>query len=368
MRILIFNWRDIKNPAGGGAEILTHEMAKRWVSAGNIVDQFCSSYPHAKSVENIDGVRFIRKGKWWTVHILGFFYYLTNKTKYDVIIDEVHWFPFFSAIYAPSKTIALTCEVASKLLFRVFPYPVALVFLMIEKMYLYLYRKVPTMVISPSTRDDLLQSGHEKKLIEVIPMGITLPKNIRIKQKEKNVTIISVGRLNKQKGTLEVVQAFALIKREFPEAKLWLVGSAEGAHKGVLLNTIKSLGLQSSVKIWGFVDEEKKFSLMSRAHVLVSASAQEGWGLTIPEAGLVKTPSVVYNIPGFRDIIVQHSTGILVNTNHVDLAHATVNLLANKNTYNKIQKNGYEYYKKYTWDATALSALEFIKHSLQHNK
>ncbi len=28
MNILILNWRDIKNPAGGGAEILTHEMDK----------------------------------------------------------------------------------------------------------------------------------------------------------------------------------------------------------------------------------------------------------------------------------------------------------------------------------------------------
>jgi|GEM_PF-4102942 len=37
MNILIYNWRDIKNPAAGGAEVFTHENAKRWVEKGNEV-------------------------------------------------------------------------------------------------------------------------------------------------------------------------------------------------------------------------------------------------------------------------------------------------------------------------------------------
>ena len=31
MRILVMNWRDTKNPAHGGAEVVTHEHMKRWV-------------------------------------------------------------------------------------------------------------------------------------------------------------------------------------------------------------------------------------------------------------------------------------------------------------------------------------------------
>ncbi len=37
MSILIYNWRDIKNPGAGGAEVFTHENAKRWVEKGNEV-------------------------------------------------------------------------------------------------------------------------------------------------------------------------------------------------------------------------------------------------------------------------------------------------------------------------------------------
>src|SRR5579864_435561 len=127
MTILILNWRDIKNPSGGGAEILTQEMAKRWVEQGHTVIQFSSLFKNAKSKEVIDGVQFIRKGTWWSVHIIAFFYYLfVFKKNTDVVIDEVHWFPFFAVLYAPTKTVALVCEVANKLFYRIFPYPVAL--------------------------------------------------------------------------------------------------------------------------------------------------------------------------------------------------------------------------------------------------
>jgi hypothetical protein len=148
MTILILNWRDIKNPAGGGAEILTHELSKGWVNAGNNVLVLSSMFSGAKEHETIDGVNFVRRGRWWTVHAHAFLYYMKNKKKFDIIIDEVHWFPFFSAIYAKKKTIALTCEVANKLFFTLFPYPVALIFRSLEKIYLFIYRKVPTMTIS----------------------------------------------------------------------------------------------------------------------------------------------------------------------------------------------------------------------------
>ena len=360
MNILILNWRDIKNPAGGGAEILTHEIAKRWVTAGHHVTQFSSAYPEALSSESVDNVMFIRQGHWWSVHLYSFIYYLRNKKSYDVIIDEVHWFPFFAAVYAPKKTIALTCEVATKLLYRIFPYPVAFVFSMIEKVYLLLYKKVPTMAISPSTRDDLIVSGHDENSIVVLPMGLTLPKGLKLQNKESQPTLISIGRLNKQKGTLELLETFSKIHKSFPSSKLWLIGSGDKIFKEGILNRARKLKIEDSITLWGFITEKEKFNLLSRSHILISASQQEGWGLTIPEAGMMKTPSVVYNIPGFRDIIVQNKTGILTKTNPESLAEDTIKLLRDKKLYNKLQENSYIQAKSYSWEETAIKAQEFF--------
>ena len=44
MNILIYNRRDIRNPAAGGAGVFTHEIARRWVERGNEVTQFSSAF------------------------------------------------------------------------------------------------------------------------------------------------------------------------------------------------------------------------------------------------------------------------------------------------------------------------------------
>jgi len=362
MTILILNWRDIKSPSGGGAEILTQEIAKRWAKSGNTVWQISSKFPQAKSREVIDGVTFIRGGAWWNVHFFACYYYfryLRNKT--DIIIDEVHWFPFFSALYAPKKTVALTCEVANKLFFSLFPYPIAVCWRLVEKMYLFIYRNIPSMVISESTYNDLIREGYNASNIFVLPMGLTVPTKIKYFLKEKDPTLIYVARMNKQKGIFDVIKAFSFVKKKFPKAKLWVVGSGTKEIVKEVLQMCRDLKIQSSVSLFGFVSEEKKFELLSKAHLLISASVQEGWGLTVPEAGLVKTPAVVYNIQGFQDIISNKRDGILVSSTPEALAEGVFLALMDKKLYSNMKQAIYKKAKKYSWDNTTDQALTFIK-------
>ena len=76
MKILIFNWRDIKNPWAGGAELNYHEQAKIWIKLGHEVTLFCGSFQGAKSFEVIDGINVYRKGSRFTVYIWAVIYYL----------------------------------------------------------------------------------------------------------------------------------------------------------------------------------------------------------------------------------------------------------------------------------------------------
>ena len=62
MKILIFNWQDIKNPFGGGAEVHLHEIFKRIAAKGNDVTLACSRYEGSSEEEIIDGIKVIRKG------------------------------------------------------------------------------------------------------------------------------------------------------------------------------------------------------------------------------------------------------------------------------------------------------------------
>jgi glycosyltransferase involved in cell wall biosynthesis len=361
LRILILNWRDPKHPSSGGAELLTHEIARRWARLGHQVTWFGSSFEGAKQFEKIDGVYFIRKGRWWSVHLFAFFYYQTSlKNKTDYIIDEVHWFPFFSALYAPSKTTALICEVANKLFYRIFPYPIALAWRSIEKFYLLLYKNVPAMVISPSTKKDLLKEGHISKNITVLPMGLTIPKGLKLQPKEKKPTIISLGRINKQKGIMDIIEAFHHIHQRFPECKFWIVGSGDPDYVAEVKQKVDEYNLTSATTFFGFVSDEKKYELLARAHLLIGASLQEGWGLTIPEAGLVKTPAVVYKTQGVQDVILHKKDGLLVKTTPKALAEGILSLVKDKAEYRKMQNEVYKKSSNYSWDDTAEVAMQTI--------
>ena len=91
MHILILNWRDIKNPMAGGAEVFTHELAKRLAQQGHLVTLFTSSFLGGSAYENFDGVTIIRRGQWWNVQAWALFYYVFSfHNSTDVIIDEVH--------------------------------------------------------------------------------------------------------------------------------------------------------------------------------------------------------------------------------------------------------------------------------------
>lgn len=103
MKILIFNWRDIKNPSSGGAEILIHELAKFLISKKNEVILFTSRFRGSAETENVDGVRIIRFGQPITYYFLNSVYFLAYKYykknfegKVDLVIDSVHGLPFFT--------------------------------------------------------------------------------------------------------------------------------------------------------------------------------------------------------------------------------------------------------------------------------
>lgn len=364
MNILILNWRDIKNPSGGGAEILTHELAKGWVKSGYQVTQFSSLFKGAAKKETIDEVEFMRSGRWWNVHFFAFIYYLQNRGKIDILIDEVHWFPFFSALYARKKTVALTCEVANKLFFTLFPYPLALLFRGLEKIYLYIYKNIPTMAISESTKNDLLKEGVNSKSVTVIHMGLSIPKGIKRYPKEKNPTFIYLARLNKQKGIFDAIDAFAEIRNQktgIKNPQFWIVGLGEENTVKEVKELVKKYELEKNVTFFGFVNDVKKYELLARAHILLILSVHEGWGLTAVEAALQGTPVVGYDIPGLRNSVNNGETGILTSSTPKELAKNAMSLLDNKILYDKMCRQASLWAKKFRWEHAIIDSVAILK-------
>lgn len=370
MNILILNWRDIKNPHSGGAEILTHELAKRWVKGGHRVVWFSSSFYHALPKEKIDGIEVIRKGDpvarflLNSVHFLAYLEYKKNfKGKFDVVIDEIHGFPFFTPWYVKEKKFALICEVAGELWMKMFTPLFGLLGRIVEIFYLRLvYKNIPFLTISESTKRDLVHNGVSEKNISVIPMGVSVPKVMKKFNKEKNPTLIFVGRISSLKGIEDGLLTTRILKRTYPNIRLWVIGRGPDIYINRLKQLCINQGITKNVVFWGFVSEEKKFEVLARAHLLISPSIKEGFGLTIPEAGYVATPAVVYNSPGLSELVVNGKTGLVCRNNTpLDLAKNIERLLQDQNLYKSLQENSIVASKGYDWDNSAKFVLQFLK-------
>lgn len=347
----------------GGAEVLTHELAKRWAMQGHRVTLFTSSFPGAPTHENVDGFTVIRRGQWWNVQAWALFYYIFFfRRTIDVIIDEVHWFPFFSVLYAPKKTVLLVCEVAHQLFFKLFRFPISILGRFLEKLYIILYRSVPVLAISKSTKEALIVEGIHPERITVIPMGLSLPNRIKRYGKGSRLTLIVAGRLHMLKGTVDAIEAYAHIRKLVPSAKLWIVGSDGGGYQRELVHRANTLGVGEGVTFFGRVTENKKFELLGRAHVLLMPSFYEGWGLVVTEAASQGTPAVGYRTAGVQDVIMQDKTGILVEAgNPEELAAKTLKLWSDKERYRRYQTAGKKRAASMHWDDTARVALTVIE-------
>lgn len=314
LKILVLNWRDIKHPLAGGAEVSVREHARHWMSRGASVTWFSSSFHGAQPVEDDDGILVVRRGSQYTVHFWAWLYYLRRTFgDVDVIVDNFHFLPFFSPLYARHpRVVPLIQEVARDVWYDNIARPIAFVGYYIESFFFLPYRGKRFITASASTKTDLVGLGIRARDVSVIHHGVSLPSEPVTDEKAVQATILFLNRISEDKGVRDVLELFAALHAELPLLNLWIAGKEE--KPGMLARLLSEFQLAGNPNItyFGFVDEGEKFSLMARAWLLIHPSRREGWGLTVIEAASVGTPTVGYDVPGLRDSIQDSVTGRLV--------------------------------------------------------
>jgi len=362
MVILIFNWRDPKHPKAGGAEIVTLEHALGWINAGHEVLWFSAKFKGAVSYERYKGIHMYRQGNQATVYLKAFLFYIKERKKIDIVIDEIHGIPFFTPFYVRKPKIAFINEVAGIIWDYMYPFPLSKIAKFLEPFILQLYKNMTIWTGSESCKTDLLKIGFDGNTIHVIHHGLSLPHIPVEYRKEKKPTFIFINRLVKMKGIEDVIRAFALIKKGKKDAQLWIVGRGDDRYIQKLHELIHILDLDNNIKFFGFVNETQKIELLQRAHLLLHASVKEGWGLNVIEAASVRTPSVVYKVNGLTDSVQDGITGVIIKQNNPnELAKNSLLLLQNQTVYRKMQKNALARAKNYTWKKSINQSLALLK-------
>ena len=376
MRILFLSWRDIRNPAAGGAEVFMHEVGRRWVDEGHIVTVFTARYKGCPHAEYVDGIRVIRRGNKLTVYLLAWIYCGRFRDNYDIIVEvKDGGLPWFSKKYATMPVVGLIHQTGRSFdefnlrdstWFYEVPPILSLVAYVIEPMLLRYYRDLPIVTVSESTAKDLIALGLSGEDIHIVHGGTALGVN-EIPKKENNPILIYVGRLTNSKRVHEIISAAAIVRNSVPDVKLWIVGEGDNSYLQKLKRLVKLFDLEGNVRFYGRVSESKKVSLLRRAHVIVVASIREGWGLVVIEANAYGVPAVGYDVAGLRDAVRNGQTGLLAKSGDVQaLAEGLVRVLRNPQLWQLLAKNSIEFSKNLSWDRTAKEFMRVLTHVVNH--
>lgn len=127
---------------------------------------------------------------------------------------------------------------------------------------------------------------------------------------QEGFTFVFVGRIVRDKGINELVAAFDRLHEDYPDVRLVLIGPREDDLDPVLPATLERINSGNGIEAVGPQSDVRPF--YASADALVFPSYREGFPNVVIEAGAMGLPSIVTDINGSREIIIDGQNGVIV--------------------------------------------------------
>ncbi len=154
--------------------------------------------------------------------------------------------------------------------------------------------------------------------------------------KESDFVLLFIGRVVKDKGVDELLEAFNILNRRYKNIKLLIVGDFEAD-----LNPIDNIEILNSNRNIIRIEFQKDIRpYLSISSLFVLPSYREGLPNSLLEAGSFGVPLLATNINGCNEIIIDGENGILVEKKSIDsLSSGIESLIKDKKLYKKLKSN-----------------------------
>ncbi len=164
---------------------------------------------------------------------------------------------------------------------------------------------------------------------------------------------VFVGRLVGDKGINELVSAFS--ESDIPKAKLLLVGGEERDLDPLKAETITEMERNPNIISVGFQKDVRPYLAIS--HCLAFPSYREGFPNVVMQAGAMGLPSIVSDINGCNEIVIEGENGLIVPVkNQSELKNAMCRIWEDSTLYQRLRENSRRlitsrYEQSVVWDA-----------------
>ncbi len=150
--------------------------------------------------------------------------------------------------------------------------------------------------------------------------------------------ILFLGRLKKDKGIFDLVEAYRILREEGLAIGLWIVGPDEE-------NINANLSDLDDIVIIPYTSEPELY--MTSADVFCLPSYREGFGNVVIEAAACGIPSIVNKIYGLTDAVIENETGLFSEPQSIDSLVSKLRKILNDDTLrNDLGRNALERVKK----------------------
>ena len=354
LRVLLLNWRDTGHPEGGGAESFSERVATGLVQLGHRVTVRCAGYPGAAAEENVQGVRFVRRGGRFTVYLRTAAALACSRRAWDLVVDVQNGMPFWAPLFTRAKVVNVTHHLHREQWQVVFGARLGRVGWWVESRAApRVYRRCRYLTVSAATRDDLVGLGVDPARIAVVYSGIdapVLPLDADEWPRSPQPSMVVLGRLVPHKRVELAISALAELRPELPGATVTVIG--HGYWEQTLREHAERLGVADAVHFAGFVDDVTKHRLLAEAWVHALPSVKEGWGLAVVESAAHGTPTVAFRSAGGpTESVADGDTGLLVE-DEAGFTSALRELLTDAALRDRMAHAARVHAKRFSWAAT----------------
>lgn len=340
-------------PIIGGITTFVDNLQKSFLKRGHTVIVI------THSGENNDHIKVLRYNKYL---FLIKSYQLIRKEKSNVLHSHSHWFVLAPCIlykfFHPKTTVIHTFHTE----------PINRVRGIKKKIIELLLFKCDFVIFDSKDLQKKIERNFKiKSHKKVIYAGVSIKEINKAERnrfldenhlKDKKPIISFIGPLAwkmKVEGVKILIEAFSIIEKSYPNAKLLIVG--EGEYRKDLENLCKKKSLSKKVIFTGFV--KSAYTPLSVTDIYAHISLQEGLPISLIDAMGAGKPVVASNAGGIPELIINGTTGIIVDPIPEKIAKEIVELY---NDEKKMKRFGKEAKKSvvnnFTWSKTAEQYLQ----------
>jgi glycosyltransferase involved in cell wall biosynthesis len=217
--------------------------------------------------------------------------------------------------------------------------------------------------VSEYTANVLLRNHVLQSKVKRSDNGVDVNLIDSVKASEKQHDGVFVGRIMRDKGIFDLVQAWKHISFNWPNVQLLIIGS--GPDFSELRSVVRNSGMASRIVLKGNCEDSEMYRLMKASRLFVLPSRFEGWGLAVGEALACGLPVVCYDIPALREVFGECRSVFFTPVGDTARLARAIEEILKTCDLSELEKTSREYVKRFSWNAIASKDLEILRTLIQ---